>query len=150
MAIGEISGSGTDFLLDTGVVIRHLRNDIRAHRLLDRLEKLGTVSTSVITVMEVTVGQRSAEEEEACNIFFQRYPPIDVNMAIARKAANLIRGYPHLFGREVTRGIADALIAATAIESRCTLVTLNTRHFAQVPVSGLAVSAIDQESPSWI
>lgn len=149
MVIGETLGSGTDFLLDTGIIIRYLRRDRRAARLLDHLENLGRLTTSVITVLEVTLGNASLEEEKASSIFFGRYTPVDINVGIARKAAELIKSHPQLFGKGVRRGTADALIAATASVRGCVLVTLNTRYFAQVPVADLSIRAIDQALPSW-
>lgn len=147
MVTGENLGTGTSFLLDTGIIIRYLKGNPRATELLDHLEEKGSVRTSVITVTEVAGGYRPGEEDAGAR-FFERVLPIDVNVTVAFKAGSLKRHYPELFGPEVRGGTADALIAATASEHNCTLVTLNKRHFA--PVSGLQVRALDEDSPSWV
>ena len=74
--------------------------------------------------------------------------PIDEEAAI--EAAALIRRYPGVFGREISRGTADAFIAGTAIRRQMKLVTLNIRHFASVPIARLDALVINQDSDSWL
>src|SRR4030042_1209853 len=142
---GESSQPSGDFLLETGIVIRHLRNDKRAHDLLDYLEKAGEIGVSVITCLEILTLCRP-EEEESTVLFFDRVPPVIVGREVAQKAASLIKKYPAVFGKGISRGTPDALIAATAWQQGDTLVTLNTQHFAKVPIAELTVQAIDQST----
>ncbi len=146
---GEGLQPSSDFLLDTGIIIRHLRNDKRAHDLLDHLEEIGEISVSAITYMEILILCRP-HEEEATLFFFDRVPPLIVSREIAHKAALLIRKYPAAFGKDSPRQYPDALIGATAWQRESTLVTLNAKHFARVPIAELAIQAIDQDSADWI
>ena len=150
MAVGGGLQSSSDLLLDTGIIIRHLRNDTRADDLLDYLEGIGDVKVSVITLMEILVGCRSKEEEENSLFLFDRISPLVVDPEVAKKASSLIRKYPNVFGRSVQRGTPDALIAATAWQQQRTLVTLNTRQFAKVPITELTIRAIDQRARDWV
>ena len=90
-------------------------------------------------------------EEEATLLFFDRVPPVTIGREVAHKAALLIRKYPTVFGKvENPHGFPDALLAATAWQRGSTLVTLNTRHFARVPITELAIQAIDQNARNWV
>ncbi len=148
--IGEALELAIDLLLDTGIVIRHLRNDKRAHDLLDYLEGRGDLKVSVITLMEVLVGCRTPEEEETSLLVFDRLPTLEVTRTVAEKASSLIKGYPSVFGRTIQRGTPDAIIAATAWEEQRALITLNTRQFAKAPISEITVQAIDQNAADWV
>ena len=139
----------SDFLIDTGIILRHLRNDKRAHNLLDYLEKVGNINVSVITYMEILTGCRP-EEEKATTLLFERVSTVDISQEIARKAALLIKKYPAAFGRDNPRGFPDALIAATTWQYGGTLVTLNTQHFGRTLISELAIKSIDQNERDWV
>ena len=146
---GDGSQTRSDFLLDTGIVMRHLRNEKRAHELLDFLEDNGTISVSVITYVEILILCRP-HEEESTKFFFDRVPPLIVSQEVAQKAASLIKRYPSIFGKEIESRTPDALIAATAWQRQAVLVTLNTRQFAKVPIAELTIQAIEQDAEDWV
>ncbi|MBL7119881.1 MAG: PIN domain-containing protein [Dehalococcoidia bacterium] len=148
--VGEALQPSRDFLLDTGIIMRHLRDDGRAHALLDYLEGTGEIGVSVVTVMEILVGCRTQQEEDTSLSLFDRIPPVIVSREVAEKAAALVRRYPTAFGKDEPRGFPDALIGATAWQRGSILVTLNTRHFARVPIAELAIQAIDQKAADWV
>ena len=130
--------------------MRYLRKHRRAADLLDHLEKIGAIIVSAITYMEILILCRP-HEEEATVLFFDRVPPVTIGREVAHKAALLIRKYPTAFGKaENPHGFPDALIGATAWQQGSTLVTLNTRHFARIPIAELAVLAIDQNARNWV
>jgi len=147
--VGEGLQPSSDFLLDTGIIIRYLRKNRRAADLLDYLEEAGEISVSAITYMEILI-RCLPHEEEATMLFFDRLPPVIVSQEVAQKAATLIRRYPTAFGKDNPRGFPDALIAATAWQRGSTLITLNVRHFAKVPIAEVAIQAIDQNAPDWV
>jgi len=148
--VGKGLQPSSDFLLDTGIIIRYLRKNRQAADLLDHLEKIGAVSVSAITYMEILIKCRP-DEEQATLLFFDRVPPVTIGREVAHKAALLIRKYPAAFGRaENPHGFPDALIGATAWQRGSALVTLNTRHFARVPIAELAIQAIDQNARDWV
>ena len=139
----------SDFLLDTGIIMRYLRKNRRAADLLDHLEKIGAISVSAITYMEILI-LCCPHEEEATLLFFERVPPVTIGREVAHKAALLIRKYPAVFGKDNPRQYPDALIGATAWQQGNTLVTLNTQHFARVPIAEFAIQAIDQNARNWV
>ena len=77
--VGEDLLLSSDFLLDTGIVIRHLRNDNRAHDLLSFLENNGRINVSVITYLEILLGCRP-HEVESTKLLFERLPLIGVEV----------------------------------------------------------------------
>ncbi len=145
---GEGLQPSSDFLLDTGIIIRHLRNDKRANDLLDYLEQIGDINVSVITCVEILILCRP-HEEASTRLFFERVPPLIVSQEVAQKAAALIKKYPRVFGKEIGTRTPDALIAATAWQRQAVLVTLNTRQFAKVPITELIIQAIEQDAEDW-
>ena len=148
--VGEDLRPSSDFLLDTGIIMRYLRKTRQAADLLDHLEEIGEISVSAITYMEILILCRP-HEEEATLLFFDRVPPVTIGREVAHKAALLIRKYPAAFGKvKNPHGFPDALIAATAWQRGSTLVTLNTQHFVRVPIAELAIQAIDQNASDWV
>jgi len=139
----------SEVILDTGIVIRYLRGDRRAAQLLDSLEAQSLMSVSVVTVLEILVGCRDDDERDAAHELLARLNPVVIGLAVAEKAAPLIQRYPHVFGRQISRGTADALIAATAWNLDATLYTLNTRQFARFPLPELRIHPIDQNTRTW-
>ncbi len=114
------------FLLDTDVLIDYLRGAEHAAKFLERLE--GDLLVSSITVAELYSGVRSPDEEDALDQFLQAFAVVEVDSAIAKQAGS----YRHEFSKSHGTGLADALIAACAEDSKATLVTLNRRHYPMV------------------
>jgi tRNA(fMet)-specific endonuclease VapC len=102
-------------LLDTDVLIDHLRGGRRL--------RIGShMSVSMVTRTELYAGHQ--RNEPAVEALLTRMGELDVDGAIARTAGRI--------KRDVGLKIADALIAATALEHRLPLMTRNRRHFERV------------------
>ncbi len=117
-------------LLDTSVLIDHLRGDRRAVELLDDLVVADeAVWAATPTRTELLAGIR-ARERDALGRLFAALAWVDITTAIADDAGELA----HRYGRSHP-GIdtADYLIAGAARSLDARLVTLNTRHFPMFP-----------------
>ncbi|MGH2853457.1 MAG: type II toxin-antitoxin system VapC family toxin [Solirubrobacteraceae bacterium] len=101
-------------LLDTDVLIDHLRG--RRH--LDT----GNTAVSVVTRTELFAGDE--RQEDAIDALLEDCEEVDVDPPIARRAGRV--------KRQTGLQIADALIAATALERKLPLMTRNKRHFDRV------------------
>ena len=112
-----MSGIVADVLLDTDIFIDHLRGERRITATKD------IVHYSVVTRAEIFAGRGS--EEEVVQVLLAPFREIGVDGAIAEHTGRLRRN----FGIRM----ADALIAATALEHGCALVTRNVRDFQDVP-----------------
>ena len=146
---GEGLQPSSDFILDTCIIIRYLRETRQAAELLDLLEQTGEIRVSAITYMEILIGCQP-HEEESVRLFFDRIQPLIVSQEVAEKAAFLIRKYKAVFGKDNTRQFPDALIAATAWQWHGVLVTLNKKHFANIPINEFTVQVIDQDADDWV
>jgi toxin FitB len=112
-----------DLLVDTDVFVDHLRG---VRRLEIPSRKL--LSYSVVTRCELLAGKGG--EEKAIRQLLEPLQEFLIDRSTAERAGRL--------RRHVEIRTPDALIAATALEQRLTLVTRNVRHFQRVP--GLRLS----------
>lgn len=112
------SGTVADILVDTDIFIDHLRGAVELQAGRHRLHY------SVITRAELLAGTAGTDLAARLLAPFREVP---VDRAIAERAGRI--------RRESALRMADALIAATALEHGLGLATRNNRHFE--PVHGL-------------
>jgi len=109
-------------LIDTDVVVDFLRGYDEAVAYLKGLS--GEVALSAIAVAELYAGVRD-DEREKLDEFVSLFPVLPITPEIAKNGGLLKRDYHRSHGI----GLADALMAATAIEQKAELKTLNTKHY---------------------
>lgn len=129
-------------LLDTSILIPILRGNKTLADFVDNLPAAVTVYVSVITILEVYVGAIDQKHWEAAKKLLTDFEIVNIDIFVSQKAAELIRKYPQLFGKTISRGTADALIAASAKTIGAKLVTLNSRHFEKVNKDDLPVEIV--------
>jgi predicted nucleic acid-binding protein len=121
-------------LVDTDVLIWHLRGHAQATRRLDQLDSL---ALSAVSYMELLQGMRDKAELAAFKKMLElrgaRILPL--SDVITLQAMALMDSLTLSHGLQM----ADALIAATALEHQMTLLTGNVKHFRTV--SGLQLEA---------
>ena len=123
-------------LVDSDVLIWHLRGLPRATQRLDQLPRL---TISAITWLELLQGMRSRTELQAVQKSFamRNTEQLPVTPAITLRAVALMESLSLSHGL----GLGDALIAATALEHGLPLLTANFKHFS--PVEGLTVERFE-------
>ena len=128
----------SDLLLDSGVLILHLRNQSGYTSLLNQLAEQGTLFISTMTRFEILQGMKERERENTLETLsvIESLPVVD---EIADQAGELVRTWR---AKGVTLGISDVLIAATALEHHLDLVTTNPKHF---PMPELTVLQADEQ-----
>ena len=114
------------YLLDSDIIIWHLRGRKEITEMLKDLQKSGLPGCSAISVMEVQLGIKTKGEEWKTSGFLESLKVFDVNMNIAKIAARLIREYK---AKGVTIDIPNSIIAGTCILHDLILVTYNKRHY---------------------
>lgn len=117
-------------LFDTTVLVDVARHNEDAVRLLSQTP---TVTISAVSAWELIQGARDKREQQRIETFLSMADIIEIDENISRKTRGLLASYVLSHGLH----ILDAMIAATALVRRCTLVTDNVRDFSFI--SGLAV-----------
>jgi len=115
-------------LFDSTVLIAHLRGIPAATALLGEAVRDREAACSVLSLVEIEGGMRSAERAAVARLFaaLLLQPVSDV---IAQRAAEHLRSYRRSHpGIEIT----DYVIAATAEVLGASLLTLNVKHFPMV------------------
>lgn len=117
-------------LVDTPVIVDHLRNDPRAVALLgDLFAREDRVWAATPTRTEIIAGLRPHEHEPMGQLFAVM-SWIDIDTVIADAAGELAHEY-HASHSGIDT--VDYLIAAAAQSIGASLITLNVRHFPMFP-----------------
>lgn len=124
----------TPVLVDTDVLIWHLRGYAQATRRLDRLDSL---ALSAVSYLELLQGMRNKAELAALKKMLERRGArtLPLTEAITQRACVLMEALAMSHGLQM----GDALIAATALEHGLPLLTGNVKHF--VAIEHLVVEA---------
>ncbi len=114
-------------LVDTDVLIWHLRGYAQA---TERLDQLPALVMSSVSYFEILQGMRNKVELLAFKkMLAQRQAQLlPITPAITARTGDLLEALTLSHGL----GMGDALIAATALEHSLTVLTANTKHFAAV------------------
>jgi len=115
-------------LVDTDVLIDHLRGVEAATVFLEKQINNATLYISAITVAELFAGVREGEERQLLEQFLSLFNITAIEQTIATQGGLWRRDY----GKSHGVGLADAVIAATANFLDATLVTLNKKHFPMI------------------
>ena len=126
-----------DYLLDSNVLILHLRERPEITALLTQWGKEGTLYISVATRTEILAGMRPHEEERTMELL-DSLENLPVDEATADHAGRLIYQYAR---QGIQFSFPDALIAATVLQHDLTLATTNPKHF---PVPDLRLHPLDE------
>lgn len=111
----------SNYLVDTTLLVEHLRGNDKARVFLEK----HTLSISTVTIAELLQGSRDKNDMSFVLRLCDNLPEAEINRKIANKAIQLLQDF-HL-----SHGLLfwDALIAATAIENKLTLVTGTVKQF---------------------
>ncbi len=122
-------------LIDTDVLIWTLRGSVKAARAIDAAERR---SVSVVTYMELLQGARDKREIKAIKSFLAdlQFHLLPLTENIGHRASIYMEEYRLAFAMTM----ADALIAAAAIETHEPLLTGNDKHYR--PIQKLEVKRL--------
>lgn len=113
-------------LVDTSVIVDHLRGTIAATALLEEwVDAEESLAASELTRFELLAGMRP-HEEPSLEGLFSVLAWVPVTEDICRRAGGFARTYRHSHSGI---GVVDYLLAGTAQALGADLVTTNVRHF---------------------
>lgn len=129
----------TRYLLDTDIVIRHLRGQPAVVDWLRRLATQGRLGLASVTRSEVHAGLHPLEAELTQKLL-NRLVTYHLSPTIADLAGDYIREYQN---KKINLSAHSAIIAATAITCQLTVVTLKLNDF---PMPGITLCPLP---PGW-
>lgn len=114
-------------LVDTNVFFDYLSGNELARKFLNSQVNL---YTSSIVKMEMIQGVRKKSDIIRVEKFLEEkgVEVLEINQDVSEQAYKILKENYH----ESNLGIADALLAAVAIYSDLTLITLNIKHFVKI------------------
>jgi predicted nucleic acid-binding protein len=113
------------YLIDTDVLIDHLRGVEKAYRFMQEIEpRQSTVFYSVISKAEIYSGIMPEEEESVASLF-EAMEEVPIDGRVAEDAGRYRKAF--LASHELL--LPDALIAASTKRVGAILVTLNKKHY---------------------
>ncbi len=130
----EQCGKGASVIFETDVLIWCFKGNSRAAKIIDSTDNR---SISAVTLMELHQGARDKREQKSIGKFLH-----DLNFDILPLSENISHRaciYVEEFCLKANLQMADALIAATAVEHRDTLCTANAKHYRVVSEIDLKV-----------
>jgi predicted nucleic acid-binding protein len=114
-------------LIDTDILIWVFRGNQKAARVLEATERR---HISAVTYMELIQGARDREELRKIKMFLSDYD-FDV-LPLSENIGHRASIYVEEYGLGMSVRLADALIAATAVEHNLTLFTGNRKHYRPI------------------
>ncbi|MBI4235311.1 type II toxin-antitoxin system VapC family toxin [Candidatus Peregrinibacteria bacterium] len=115
------------YVIDTDILIDYLRLHDKAINFLDNLKRKER-HIAFLTVFELINGYNNKNQEKKINNFLENFVTLDLNTNIAKTALQIYKTKKWSTGL----GIADSLIAATAIKHKYALVTRNIKHYQNI------------------
>lgn len=115
-----------NYLVDTDVWIDFLNKQPYTLDVIPEISEDGRVFSSVLTVAELRAGMTSQKAKEFMPIFYAFTKVINVSKAVAEAAGSFLFEYKR---KGISLGTVDSIIAATAIQNSCLLLTNNKKHY---------------------
>ncbi len=116
-------------LIDTSILIEHLRKRNKRNSTLYHLIDTHVLYTATITEFELFCGATDERKRQDLQDILPLCQMLPLTSDIARQAGTV---YQHLKQKNEIIDIQDILIAATAMTNELPVMTLNTEHFRRI------------------
>ncbi len=124
--MGQSLIMASPILVDTDILIDFFRGHSQAVDLIEA--HANQIILSSIVISELYAGVKEDAEQTALDGFVSLFRVVPVGAEIA-KAGGL---YKRNYGRSHGVGLADAILAASAVAEKAELKTLNTKHYPMI------------------
>jgi predicted nucleic acid-binding protein len=127
-------------LCDTDILVDVLRGFVPTKDELHnrRIEGQYSLCISVVSQLELMQGNRSKKDMATLDKLLILFNILHLNEDIGINALNLLR----LVGSKSGMGVADALVASTALKYDCALYTRNIKHYNNIKSLRLYVPSV--------
>ena len=116
-------------IIDADVIIELIGKNPLAKSFIDNEVHNDNIVLSCITVAEVLQGAKNKEDLFQINKILNQYIVVPIDYSISNIFATLFQNYV----LSQNSGIADTLVAATALHYNLPLLTINQKHFKHIP-----------------
>ncbi len=115
-------------LLDTNILIELFKGN---QKILEEIIRIDLKNTCIskITVLELYIGVLNKKEQQKIKKFLSNFSQISIDNQIIDKTIELVFQYRLSHGLFIN----DAILAATCLEYKIPLYTLNTKDFKYIP-----------------
>jgi tRNA(fMet)-specific endonuclease VapC len=117
-------------VIDTSIFIEFLRTKNKDLTTLKKIPKNTIISISTVTLYELYMGATNTEKKNDVELLTRNIPIISFEKEIAIKAAEI---FLQLKKSNQLIEFRDIFIAATSIIHKTPLLTLNKKHFINIP-----------------
>lgn len=131
-------------VVDADIIIMVLRGNQYAANYLKEEVGAWQIVLSCITVTEIMQGAKDKQDLQRINKFLNQYIVVPIQLEISEIFTNLV----NKFVLSHDTGIADTLVAATALHYNLPLLTNNQKHFKHIPNLQLVKHNIPQSNNS--
>lgn len=119
----------TKLVVDTSILIDHLRDGRAWRNIVSQIDQETELYIPTIVIFELFSGRSTQEPSMAQEVrrLIGLFQKIELTQTIAKRAGE--------FYRDMTKklDVPDYIIAASAFDIGGTVVTLNKKHFVQIP-----------------
>lgn len=121
--------NGMKIIVDSSIIIDYLRGGKKWDEFMDFIEKDTQLFLPTVVIFELFSGNstRNGRKLREMIAFIHEFQRIDLNENIAKVAGELFRD------GKIKIQAADYIIAASALEIGGAVLTLNQKHFQQIP-----------------
>ena len=116
-------------VIDTSILIDYLRDGPKGEQFFEAAREEAKFFLPTIVIFELFAGKstQDANVRQKITAFVKYFERIELTEVIAERAGELYRDVSK------TLNVADYIVAASALTMGGTLVTLNNKHFEQIP-----------------
>ena len=114
------------YFIDSDIIIDYLRGVSTTRDFLLELKRKGILIISVVNIVEIYSGKsiKNIKKKKVIDNFLDEFKIVVLKKNLAKISGKIRMEYQTPF--------ADAIIAASAIESKAVLVTRNVKHFSKI------------------
>lgn len=116
-------------VVDTSILIDYLRDGTKWETFVKNVGEDVELFLPTIVIFELFTSNSTKSMAKKTELvdFLKQFSRINLDEQIAKRAGELLRDL------KTTLQVPDYIIAASALEIGATVVTLNQKHFAQIP-----------------